>query len=177
MASRLSARNRGDAIYLQGSKIGWVHIFVKKVQDRGRDYLNVRLDIEQRLKRGDDISVTNLMYGTIETLDGQVLRLDTLTVAGEQKLRAHGDVIRGKMKLILEGAGQSQELTIPWAPDVRGPYAPEQSMARKPMAENESRKLRMFMPELNKICEVTLIARGIEPVVLGDGDKRPALAG
>jgi len=169
------AQDSWDAIYLQGSKIGWVHTFVKKVQDRGRDYLNVRLDIEQRLKRGNDISVTNLMYGTIETLDGQVLRLDTLTTAGEQKLRAHGDVIHGEMKLVLEGAGERQELRIPWGPDVRGPYAPEQNMARKPMTEHETRTLKMFVPELNKICEITLQARGIEPVVLGDGAKRPLL--
>ena len=28
-------------------------------------------------------------------------------------------------------------------------------MARKPMKENEKRPLRMFMPELNKVCDVT----------------------
>jgi Transglutaminase-like superfamily len=169
------AQESWDAIYLGGGKSGWVHTFVKKVNDRGRDYLNVRIDIEQKVKRGNDFSVVNLMYGTIETLDGRVLRLDTLTVAGEQKLRAHGDVIRGKMKLVLEGAGQRQELTIPWSADVRGPYAPEQSMARKPMTEHETRTLKMFMPELNKICEIALRAQGTEPVVLGDGQARPLL--
>src|SRR6516165_5732061 len=92
LAERASAQESWDATYLQGSKTGWIHTFVKKVQDRGRDYLNVRVDIEQRLKRGDDISVIKMMYGTIETLDGQVLKLDTLTLAGDQKLRAHGDV-------------------------------------------------------------------------------------
>jgi len=174
---RASSQESWDAIYLQGSKIGWVHTFVKKVQDRGRDYLNVRVDIEQRLKRGDDVSVTKLMYGTIETLDGQVLKLDTLTIVGDQnqKLRAHGDVIRGVMNLVLEGTGERQETKIRWGSDIRGPYAPEQSMARKPMTEHETRTLKMFMPELNKICEITLLAQGIEPVTLGDGAKRPLL--
>ena len=41
--------------------------------------------MEQRIKRGRDFSVTKLTYGTIETLDGQVLRLDTLTDTGEQR--------------------------------------------------------------------------------------------
>ncbi|MGO9464736.1 MAG: transglutaminase-like domain-containing protein [Isosphaeraceae bacterium] len=169
------AQDSWDAIYLGGSKTGWVHTFVKKVQDRGRDYLNVRVDIEQTVKRGKDFSVTKLMYGTIETLDGQVLRLDTLTEAGTQKLRAHGDVIKGEMELVLEGTGERQKLTIPWGPDVRGPYAPEQSMAKKPMTERETRTLKMFMPDLNKICQITLQARGIEPVVLGDGAIKPLL--
>ncbi len=87
-----------DAIYLAGSKIGYVHTYVEKVKDRGsdRDYLRVRVDIEQRLKRGRDVAVTKLSYGTIETLDGQVLRLDTLTQAGSRSIRAHGDVIKGR---------------------------------------------------------------------------------
>src|ERR1700756_1854408 len=114
MGKSAHAQESWDAIYLAGAKIGWVHTFVEKVQDRGRDYLRVRIDIEQRLKRGKDISIARLMYGTIETLEGQVLRLDTRTTVGEQQLRAHGDVVQGKMKLILDGAGERQELVIPW---------------------------------------------------------------
>lgn len=164
-----------DAIYLSGSKVGWVHTSVENVQERGRDYLRVRVDIEQKLKRGEDVAITKLVYGTIETPDGQVLRLDTLTMTGDGKLRAHGDVIRGKMKLILEGSGARQELTIPWSADIRGPYAAELSMAKKPMKEHEERSLRMFMPTLNKICDIQLKAKEPEPVVMGDGVKRNLL--
>jgi hypothetical protein len=164
-----------DAIYLGGSKIGHVHTFVEKVQYKGKEYQRVRIHIEQRLKRDKDISVVNLEYGTIETLDGEVLRLDTRILAGDGKdIRAHGDVIGGKMRLILE-SGERQELVIPWSSDVRGPYAPEQSMARKPMNENERRDLKMFIAELNKICDITISAGGIEPVILGDGSTRPLL--
>jgi len=175
MCNHALAQDSWDAIYLAGSKIGYVHTYVEKVTDRGHDYLRVRIDIEQRIQRDKDVSVTKLTYGTIETLDGQVLRLDTLTEAGEQRLRGHGDVIQGEMKFVFESAGARQELVIPWAPDVRGPYAPEQSMARKPMKENEERSLKMFMPELNKICDIRLQSRVIEPVILGDGLKHPLL--
>ena len=175
MGQHAQAQDSWDAIYLAGSKIGWVHTFVEKVQDHGRDYLRVRIDIEQSVKRDKDVAVTRLMYGTIETLDGQVLRLDTLIWAGEQRLQGHGDVIHGKMKFVLEGQGGGQELVIPWDPDVRGPYAAEQSMARKPMKDNEQRSLKMFMPDLNKICDIRLQARVVEPVILGDGMPRPLL--
>ncbi len=50
------------------------------------------------------------------------------------------------MKLIIEGGGQSQSKIIPWGPEVRGPYAPEQSMARKPLKENETRHLEDVHP-------------------------------
>ena len=171
----VQAQESWDAIYLAGAKTGFIHTFVEKVKDRGRDYLRVRIDIEQSVKRREDVAVIKLQYGTIEALDGQVLRLDTRTQAGGQDLRAHGDVLNGAMKLILEGGGQSQSQVIPWGDDVRGPYAPEQSMARKPMKENEKRDLRMFIPEMNKVCDVQLQARTVEPVLLGDGTKRPLL--
>src|SRR5262249_50797542 len=135
----------------------------------------VRIDIEQKIKRRHDITTVRMMYGTIETPEGQVLRLDTRTQAGGQDLRAHGDVIDGKMTLILETESQRQTQGIPWGPEVRGPYAPEQSMARNPMKESEQRSLRMFIPELNKICDVQLQAGKLEPVQLGDGTKRALL--
>ena len=72
------AQESWDAIYLAGTKVGYVHTYVEKVKNQGSEYLRVRIDMEQRIKRGRDFSVTRLTYGTIETLDGQVLRLDTL---------------------------------------------------------------------------------------------------
>ena len=130
--------------------------------------------MEQRIKRDRDVAVTKLTYGTIETPDGEVLRLDTLIDAGEQRIRAHGDVIRGKMELVLEGAGSKQSVVIPWSQDIRGPYAAEQSMAAR-MKEHEKRSLKMFMPTLNKICDIELQAQAVEPTVMGDGTKRSLL--
>ena len=169
------AQESWDADYLGGAKIGYIHVFVEAVKSQGRDYLRVRIDIEQRIKRREDIAVTKLMYGTIETLDGQVLKLDTRTQMGNQDIRAYGNVINGEMKLTLEGGGQEQTKTIPWGPEVRGPYAAEQSMARRPLKENETRSLRMYVPELNKVCDLQLRARTIQPVLLGDGSKRALL--
>jgi hypothetical protein len=170
----LHAQESWDAVYLAGAKIGFIHTFVEKVPNKGKTYLRVRMDMEMRLKRGNDVAVTELKYGTIETMDGQVLKLDTRTTAGagSTDLRAHGNVIDGKMTLVLEGTGERQELSIPWSSDVRGPYAAEQSMARAPMKENEVRQIKMFVPDLNKVCDVELKARGLEPVILGDKQKR-----
>jgi Transglutaminase-like superfamily len=172
------AQESWDAHYLGGSKIGYTHTFVEKVKDPGTgiDYLRVRIDMELRTTRDKDISVSKMQYGTIERPDGEVLRLDTRTLTGEDNdIRAHGDVKGGKMIFKLDGNGEHQELKIPWGPEVRGPYAPEQSMARKPMTEDEKRALRMYIPDLNKIADITLSSRGIEAVIMGDGSKRSLL--
>jgi transglutaminase-like putative cysteine protease len=170
------AQESWDATFVGGSKIGYIHTYVEKVKDRGKEYLRVRIDLELKLKRDRDVSLIKLQYGTIETPDGQVLRLDTRTQIGEDTdIRAHGDVIKGAMNFKLVGNGDQQSLVIPWGPDVRGPYAPEQSMARKPMKEHEQRTLKMFMPDLNKIVDLTLSSATVEPAILGDGSTRPLL--
>ncbi|MHB1561430.1 MAG: transglutaminase-like domain-containing protein [Isosphaeraceae bacterium] len=178
--ARALAQDSWDAVYLGGAKIGHMHTYVEKVSDpkTGKDYRRVRLDVEMRLKRREDESFVKLMYGTIETLDGQVLRLDTRTDSGgNQDIRVHGDVdvMKQRMRLMINAGGRTQEETIPWTPDVRGPYGAEQSMASQPLKEHERRELKIYIPELNKVCDVTLEARAVEPIILGDGSKRPLL--
>ena len=55
------------------------------------------------------------------------------------------------------------------------PTLPEQSMARKPMKEHEKRPCRMFIPDLNKIADITLSSAAIEAVIMGDGSTRSLL--
>ncbi len=163
-----------DAIYVGGKRIGFIHVSVTPVKDRGRDLLRVRVDQEFRLKRENDTMTMKVTYGTIETLSGEVLRLDHRTLASNQEMRIFGDVINNQMKITLEGSGQTQERTIAWEPEVRGPYAAEQSLSRQAIKVGETRKLRMYIPDVNKICDGTLTARGMEEVLLGDG-KRPLM--
>ncbi len=164
-----------DAVYLAGSKVGHTQTWVEPVKDRGRDLLRVRIKTELISKRLQDQATTKVEYGSIETPDGKVLRLDTRIIAGAQEMRVYGDVVAGKMKLIIEGGGQRQEETIAWPDDVRGPYAPEQSFARQPIKPGEVRELKMFMPALNKICDVTLTPKDREDVQLGGGVNRTLL--
>ncbi len=79
------------------------------------------------------------------------------------------------MNIIVETRGQRQEKIVPWSPDVRGPDAAEQSMARTPMKPNETRALKLFMPTLNQVCDIELQAMGVEPTIMGDGTKRNLL--
>jgi hypothetical protein len=174
-APSASAQESWDAVYLAGAKVGYVHTFIEPVKDRGRDLLRVRIDMVLTFKRLDDTIRMELRYGTIETPQGAVLRLDTRTLASEQEIRAHGDVVDDRMTLTLEGAGQSQQVTMPWGPDVRGPYAVEQSLSREPMKVGETRKLKMFIPDVNKVCDITLTAKAMEDVQLGEPNKRSLL--
>ena len=57
--------------------------------------------------------------------------------------------------------------------DIRGPYAAEQSMARKPMEEGEARHIKMYIPDINRVVDFSFTAGPISEVALGDGSTRP----
>ena len=152
------AQDSWDAVFLSGQKVGHIHTFVAPVKDKGRDLVRVRVDMVLSFKRDKDRVTIETRYGTIETPEGAVLRLDSRTLASKQEMRTFGDVVNNRMTLTLEGAGQRQQLVIPWGPDVRGPYAAEQSLSRTPIKAGESRSIRMFIPDLNKVCDMSLAA-------------------
>ena len=172
-APSAGAQEAWDAVFLAGNKIGYIHTFIEKVNEKGRPLNRVRVDTVLSFRRGDDHVVQKMMYGTIETPDGEVLRLDTRTLTSDKAIRVYGDAIKGSMNLIMEGTQQRQEKLIPWGSDVRGPYAAEQSMAQKPMAEGESRKLKMYIPDLNQVVDIELKAGPVSEIPLGDGANRP----
>src|SRR6185437_4196965 len=104
---------------------------------------------------------------------------DTRILASGQELHVSGDAKDGRMTLTIEGTGHRQRQTLAWGPEVRGPYAVEQSLARAPIKAGETRALKMFLTDLNRVCDITLTARGPEEVPLeagaGAGARRSLL--
>jgi hypothetical protein len=167
-----SAQESWDAVYMGPAKVGYIHTFIEPLKDRGRDLLRVRVDTLLTIKRLNDKITMELRYGTIETTQGSVLRIDTRTLASEKEMRVYGDVNNDEMTLTLEGSGQSQRVTMPWSADVRGPYAVEQSLSHEPMKVGQTRQLKMFIPDLNKVCDITINAAAMEDIQLGEATKR-----
>lgn len=95
-----------DAVYIAGNQVGHIQTWIEPVSDKGRDLLRVRVKSELTFKRLKDTVTMKLEYGSIETPDGQVLRLDNLINASTQVLHVHGDVIDKKMNLVIEGGGR-----------------------------------------------------------------------
>ncbi|WP_435010663.1 transglutaminase-like domain-containing protein [Tundrisphaera lichenicola] len=164
-----------DAVYVAGSKVGYMRTRVIPKKEGERPLINVLVDFNLSFKRGNDSSTIEVQYGTIETPEGEVLRLDTRTLVSQQVIRVYGDVINGKMTLNIVNGSQRQEKVIPWGKDVYGPYGPELILSRNPIKPGEVRQIKTFIPDLNKIGDATLTARGIEPVALGGGVNRDLL--
>lgn len=165
-----------DAIFIAGKRVGSVHTKVTPLEEKSKKYFRVEVTTNLSFKRLNDSVTMRQRFGTIETIEGEVLRLDTRTNSGGGEIRTFGDLTEaGDLQLTMEGSGQSRTTTVPWGKDVRGPYAVEQSLARKKIAPGEERELKSYVPDLNKIITIKLMARKAEPIELGGGEARELL--
>jgi hypothetical protein len=184
-AGAASDQESWDAIYVARSKVGHTHVRVEPIKDSagrpvkdsaGHELIRVRVDWEVSFKRKGDQADMRLMYGTIETPDGTVLKLDTRTYSGEvETMRTFGEVAGERMNLTVQAGGREESKAIPWSPDVRGPYGAELSLARTPLAPGESRDVKTYIPDLNQVCLTRLKAKHKEKVELGRGITRELL--
>ncbi len=180
LTSAARSQESWDAIYIKGEKIGHLHVWVepiKQVSARTKDLVNVRVDWDMSFKRGDDRVQLKQHYGTIETKDGSVLRLDTRSQTADGDIRTYGDVDRaGKaMGLTIEVGKNKQMVEIPWSADVRGPYAAELSLSRDPMKPGLNREVKTYIPDLNKVCLTKLSAKDYEEIPLGPQREKKKL--
>ena len=163
-------REAWDAVFLGGRKVGYIHTQVEPVTaSDGRKLLRVQVDTVLALKRLNDKTEIKTRYGTIETYEGEVLRLDSRTLVGPQEIRISGDAHAGMMPLTLDAGGQTQRLSIPWGADVRGPYGPEMSLSRTPIQPGESREVKTFIPDLNQVGLTKMQAQQYGEIELGGG--------
>jgi hypothetical protein len=162
-----------DVIKVGTVKIGYTHVKVQPLKHEGRDLVNVQVNTVVDFKRGRDRTTMEVRYGTIETPEGSVLRLDTRMKTSDSEIRNFGDVVDGKMVMSIDVGGKQQQMPIEWGPDVRGPYGAEISLTLNPIKAGEKREIKIFVPELNKICISKLTAKGPEKLAIGPkGEKR-----
>jgi transglutaminase-like putative cysteine protease len=164
-----------DSVFIAGARVGYVHATVEPFQDRGRDRLRVRVDLSLSFNRLGTMITTRMSSTTIETRAGAVESLDSRIFAGGQELRVSGTARNGKMTLTMQGPGPRQQQTLDWGPDVGGTYAVELSLARTPIKAGETRRLKMFLTDLNQVCDLTLTAaRAPEETLLAPAGQAEA---
>lgn len=165
-------REAWDAVFIAGKKVGYIQTNVAPVTAAdGRELLNVQVKTQLKFKRLEDTSPIETEFGSIETADGAVLRIEYRSRTGGAEQRLTGERREGVMRLALTGGGKTARIDLPWSDDVRGPYGVELSLSRAPMQPGEHREIKVFLPDLNRVGRVLLDARQLEPVALGGGTK------
>jgi len=162
-------RESWDVYLLQGTRVGYGHTTVRDVGS-GRVVLGTTSDSHLALRRGTETSRQDIRVASLETPDGKLLRFETEISMGPKPIRATGQVHGNRLDIETSGAAAAPvRASIPWSPDVGGPFAVEQSLLCKPMQPGERRKIKMLEVEVQQVVEVEMVAKGFESTKLRTG--------
>ena len=144
--------------YIGNNPIGYMH---RKVSVSKSSEFEIEAESRTTVSLKGEPLVQRLKINTTETDTGALRRIEGSIEIGDNKQTFEGNVnsIDGKMTLKGVNNGQATPvLTIGWNPDYRGPFAVDQSMLRRPLEPQETRKLKYFDPILGKVVEGKLKA-------------------
>ena len=153
--------------YVQNGKIGHTHgAYFHEVVD-GEPVVRIELTGQMVLSRGVQRIEQAMHDVSWETPIGEVRRFrHSMAAAGSAQTTT--GVIQGEHALLtLETSGKATTTKIDWPRGTLGESGDADWLCSHPMRTGESTKLRMFLPVLNQIVEVTLAAKQKEPIVLG----------
>ena len=152
----LLPRDVWEVQYLRNTPIGYVHRRVERANST--DNHSFRIEAESH------------MHVTIDGTDrDQVTRLTTLERDNGELVNIDGSVEHDNVKrdftgivtssgLRVSSSSNGQVFMIPLEEGVRGPFAIDQSLLRKPMHPGEVRKVKFYDPGLNAVVEAILQA-------------------
>lgn len=157
-----------DAYYLQGTKIGYAHTTIRKVQREGQSLVETDSRNHLVVARFGQQAVQDVRLTTLETPLGQLLTFSTEVSSGGSLISVNGRVEGDQLLIDSASKGRSESAKLPWASDIGGFRAVEDSLEREPLQPGQQRRLKMLMPLVNQVASVELAAREVETTsVLG----------
>jgi hypothetical protein len=149
-----------DAVYMEGEKIGYVHSVARAVKEGDRSLVHLQADSVMSMKRFGQTVEMKQQMNSYETPEGKLVRFETRTLASQFEMYSRGEVAGKQLKLTVRSFGKETTPTVPWSDDLVAPYAEEQ-LKHKKLKPGEQLVYRMFVPDLNRVAQVTLT--GAEP--------------
>lgn len=168
-ASSQSPRETWDVITIQGTRAGYVHTTITRLDHQGRPAVRVDGVNHLVLTRAGEKSSQQIRFTSFETTDGKLIEFQTTTEFGQVPVETTGRVEGDLLLLQTKSLGRTDNTSMPWKAEFGGPYAVELSLERQPLQPGQTRVIRSLFPGLNKIVTTTLTARQYESVPLATG--------
>ncbi|MBL8830288.1 MAG: transglutaminase family protein, partial [Planctomycetaceae bacterium] len=158
-----------DAIYLQGSKVGWVHTLAKPDPDNAGMQIT-ETEFVMSIERFGQKTEQRVKSTSWETTDGQLIFFKTEAFQGPNPVRTQGTALNGQLELVTMRDGREEKSSIVMEPDCRGLHGIEQSLKAKPMQAGEQRTIQALMPIVNRVARCDLTAKSVEKITLPAGE-------
>jgi len=164
-----------DAIYIEGTKIGYTHTRREPDNSSARPLVRIESQSRLSLERFGQTSVQRMRSESLETPDGRLVSFQTEVQMGSRPVRTTGRIDGDQLLVNILGGGKKVERQIAWPPDVGGFHAVEHSLRQHPLAPGKRRRLRALMPLMLVVAEVELVAKDYEPTPLAAGATKSLL--
>ncbi len=165
-----------QVIFIGGQRIGYARTTTRTVKKDGKAIVVTLNETHMTFKRfGQELKV-QMNLRTEENQDGEMLRFVSETKnPPADTVKTIGTVQQNRLYLEIVIAGRSQKTSIPWDRDVKAPGYEDRLLRNPPLKPGDKRKFKSFIPELNKITDVSIVAVDMRRVKLFDGTTREAL--
>ena len=161
-----------DSVYLAGSKIGYVHTTVDEITEGNRKLLRIHVDTQHTIRRYGQTIELAVRYLFYESPEGELVRFDNRMRISAREIHTTGEVFGDVLRLQMHTPEKVEQKDIPWDGSVKGLYWQEQVLRRKPLRPGDAQSFRTFLPDINKLCTMTLSAGDLEDVSLLRGTRR-----
>jgi hypothetical protein len=143
--------------YVGNSPVGYVHRWVEKDREDGR--LKIQAESRTILQRNGKSIDQEVTLTSIERVNGELIRIEGTIKNESRKTRFVGVVLGGELRLEISTEGEqssTRKLKVPWNTSLRGPFAIEESLLRRPMLEKEVREVSYFDPIQQQVVNARL---------------------
>lgn len=157
--------------YFNAQRIGITRYKIE-AEKRG---LRIRMETSMRFVRGNQSLRQSIVIQTTEQFNGHLDHfMETLT-SGAVTSRTDALVNSNEMRITTESGERNAKKQIQWPAGSWGPLGIHQMLLRKPMLAGESRRAKVFLPQMHQLAEVTLVAGNPESTTSPDGLLRDVL--
>lgn len=157
-----------DAIFIQGSQLGFIHTVTRNVERDGRSLLEIEARQQINVRRFGDQASPGVVLKSLETPQGGLVSFESQQQIGPTAQSAKGEVRDGQLVIETTTVGRTETTRIPWKDEYGGFFAMENALIRQPMKAGEQRKAQSLAPVFNQLVTFEFTARSEEPVKLLD---------
>jgi hypothetical protein len=162
------AREWWEAVYANGSKIGWMHTTMADSAENGERGLQIDIQNQLEIDREGQRTAIAITTKSFELPAGEPISFHTEMTSGNSRTLMDGQVAQGKLTIKTVTRGKTTTEILPWSPGTLGYSATEQTLANAPILPGQRRTLTALMPATNQVVTIELVANQYEPTALLD---------
>lgn len=161
-----------DVLYMGKTRIGHIRSLMKTISVDGKDVLRTEVDTVNVMKRFGQTIKIRIRMQMDETPDGEFLGFETLQEnPPADSTRKVARLVGEQLEMEITIAGKTTRKKLKWDPTVKSPAYQERLLKENPLKVGETREIKTFVPELDRVSTAKFTRLADEETTLFDGTK------